>query len=128
VISVTSTKSASAGLMRLRAHVAVHLVAPRMLHRLSLSDVARVLALADGRVVVRDLLRSRRRGACRARVSHVSDRRRARPRPPRPSARTPCLAIRDASPPADGFSLLAAAMASRTSVAATGLATPAACT
>ena len=38
-------------LVRLRADIAIHLVAPRVVHRLELGDLPRILAFADRRVV-----------------------------------------------------------------------------
>ena len=66
-------KSGSAGLVRLGADVAIHLVAARVLHRVELGQLARVFALADGRVIARDLLDAAAPELVEPRVSDVAD-------------------------------------------------------
>ena len=61
--------------MRLRPDVAVHLVAARVSHRLGFRQLVRILALADRRVIVRDLLDPIVPELVEAGVADVADRR-----------------------------------------------------
>ena len=73
-----------AGLVRLRADVAIHLIAARVLHRVELRQLARVFALADGRVIARDLL-----DAAGTQLVQPACPRRGRPPRGRPRSRRP---------------------------------------
>ena len=61
------------GLVALRADVAIHLVAPRVVHGFELGDFVRVLALADRRMVARDLLDAVAPDLVQPRVTDVPD-------------------------------------------------------
>ena len=61
-------------LVRLRAHVAIHLVPPLVPHRLDFGDLVGVLALADRRVIARDFLDAVATELVQPRVAHMPNR------------------------------------------------------
>ena len=61
------------GSVRFRTHVAVDFIAARMRHGVALAQLARVLALADGRVVVRQLVDLAAANLVEPGVAHVPD-------------------------------------------------------
>ena len=66
-------KSRIVRLVRLGADVAVDLVAARMPHRLALGQLARVLALADRRMIARHLLDPAGAQLVQPRIADVTD-------------------------------------------------------
>ena len=60
------------GLVRVGSDIAIHLVAPRVVHRLELGELAGVFALADRRVIARDLVDAIRGELVQARVADVA--------------------------------------------------------
>ena len=73
-VKTISMKFAASGSCALAADVAVDLVAARVLHRLGLGELAGVLALADRRMIVRELGDPLRRQLVEAAVADVANR------------------------------------------------------